>query len=75
MLNKFLNRKKICLLKKTLKNFTIVKEDRATLLKICQMLGTDYKDNNEEIPIGTKIRLIDGDTSQFYGIYNMDVAM
>lgn len=75
MLNKLLNKKKLSLLKKGYNKFTILPEDRPSLLKICQMLNTDYKDNNDEIPIGTKIRLIDGDTNQFYGIYNLDIAM
>ncbi len=63
-LTKFLSRK-----------FTIERGDRETLLKMCQMLGIEYKDNNEEIPVGTKIRLIDGETNQFYGIFGIDAAM
>ncbi len=45
------------------------------LVKICHLLNVRYSPINHEIPDGSKIRLIDGTTGEFYGIYDKEHAL
>ena len=50
-------------------------ESKEELVKICALLNIKYQPINSEIPAEGKIKLIDGVTGQFYGIYERDDAM
>ena len=45
------------------------------LVKICHLLNVRYTPINYEVPAGSKVRLIDGTTGEFYGIYDRDQAL